>query len=134
MIRRIEQPKPQNSKSELVRGTIQQINDRGIKVNDRWYNFSKFLKEKPEIAPNDNVVFLADQNFISKFIAVEKQPKQPAEAKPPETTTAETLLLEALRSAVSIASTLESEVSIKFSTQDIIKLALTLFIQKSSEI
>jgi len=131
MIRRIEQQKPQNSKSELVRGTIQQINDRGIKVNDRWYNYSKFLKEKPEIAVNDNVVFLAVQNFISKFIAIEKQVEKSSEPLSP---TPEKILLESLRSAVSIASTLEKEVSIKFSTQDIIKLALTLFIQRASEI
>jgi len=108
--------------SEVITGIVQQVNDRGIKVGDRWYNYSKFLAEKPSIAVNDTVKFAVSNGFIVNFIAVEK----PTEPKPSER---ETQLLEALRSAVKIASTLEGEVSIKFSTQDIIKLALTLIIQ-----
>jgi len=123
MIKRINN---ENSKTESIAGTVQAVNENGIKVNDRWFNFSKFLESKPQLEVNDNVEFLASKNFIMKFINISK-PQNPEIQETPET-----LLLQALRSAVTIASTLENEVSIKFSTQDIIKLALTLFIQKSS--
>ena len=123
MIKRINN---ENSKTESIAGTVQAVNENGIKVNDRWFNFSKFLESKPQLEVNDNVEFLASKNFIMKFINISK-PQNPEIQETPEI-----LLLQALRSAVTIASTLENEVSIKFSTQDIIKLALTLFIQKSS--
>jgi hypothetical protein len=107
---------------------IESLNERGIKVNDRWYNFSKFLNEKPSLAENSEVEFIASGDFITKFLNVQTPtPETNADAD-----NSENLLLESLRSAVKIASVLESEVSIKFSTNDIIKLALTLFIQKSS--
>ncbi len=108
-------------RQEVITGKVQQLNEKGIKVNDRWYNFSKFLNKKPDLAVNDFVKFAVSNGFITGFIAIEKPDQPPAQDK-------ETQLLEALRSAVKIASTLEGEVSIKFSTQDIIKLALTLFI------
>jgi len=115
------------AKTEVVAGTVQAVNDKGIKVNDRWYNFSRFLQEKPQIEARDEVEFLAsDSGFIVKFLNVSKNKETENQDE------AENLLLNALRSAVKISSLIESEVSIKFSTNDIIKLALTLFIQKSS--
>ncbi len=136
MIKRIE-PQNKNSNSQIVKGTIQQINEKGLKVNDRWFNFSKFLsrQEKPKLNSGDAVEFLANGGFITKFISIEKsqtQEEQNAEAK--ALPSGDAILLESLRSAVQIASVIESEVSIKFSTQDIIKLALTLFIQKSTNL
>jgi len=127
MIKRIENNKQNNlQKYQVVKGKVEGINDKGVKVNDRWYNFSKFLNEKPQIPENSEVEFIASGDFITKFLNIQQ---------PPASTDADAdeLLLNALRSAVKIASIIESEVSIKFSTQDIIKLALTLFIQKSSE-
>ncbi len=106
--------KPNN---ETIIGKVQQVNERGLKVNDRWYNFSRFLTQKPNIAVNDTVKLIVSNGFIMDFTIEEKEENR------------ETMLLEALRSAVKIASILENEVPIKFSTQDIIKLALTLFIQ-----
>jgi hypothetical protein len=125
MIKRIKDG-VKEAKTEVVAGTVQAVNDKGIKVNDRWYNFSRFLQEKPQIEAKDEVEFLAsDSGFIVKFLNVSSKETENQDE-------AENLLLNALRSAVKITSILESEVSIKFSTQDIIKLALTLFIQKSS--
>jgi hypothetical protein len=126
MIKRINNG-VKETKTEVVAGTVQAVNDKGIKINDRWYNFSRFLQEKPQIEAKDEVEFLAsDSGFIVKFLNVSKNKETENQDE------AENLLLNALRSAVKITSILESEVSIKFSTQDIIKLALTLFIQKSS--
>jgi hypothetical protein len=126
MIKRIKDG-VKEAKTEVVAGTVQAVNEKGIKVNDRWYNFSRFLQEKPQIEAKDEVEFLAsDSGFIVKFLNVSKNKETENQDE------AENLLLNALRSAVKISSLIESEVSIKFSTQDIIKLALTLFIQKSS--
>jgi hypothetical protein len=126
MIKRINNG-AKEAKTEVVAGTVQAINEKGIKVNDRWYNFSRFLQEKPQIEAKDEVEFLAsDSGFIVKFLNVSKNKETENQDE------AENLLLNALRSAVKISSLIESEVSIKFSTNDIIKLALTLFIQKSS--
>ena len=125
MIKRINNG-AKETKTEVVAGTVQAVNEKGIKVNDRWYNFSRFLQERPQIEAKDEVEFLAsDSGFIVKFLNVSSKETENQDE-------AENLLLNALRSAVKITSILESEVSIKFSTQDIIKLALTLFIQKSS--
>ncbi len=131
MIKRIE-PQNQNSNSQIniVKGTVQQANERGLKVNDRWFNFSKFLQEKPKLDTGDAVEFLTSKNFITKFISVKPHEEPHRE----DNNDGENILLESLRSAVKIASLVESEVSIKFSTQDIIKLALTLFIQKSANL
>jgi hypothetical protein len=127
MIKRVEKtngkPAKEPRKYQVVKGMIESLNERGIKVNDRWYNFSKFLNEKPSLAENSEVEFIASGDFITKFLSVQTPtPETNADAD-----NSETLLLESLRSAVKIASVLESEVSIKFSTNDIIKLALTLF-------
>jgi len=127
MIKRIEkQNNGKPSTAKVVSGRVESVNEKGLKVNSHWYNFSKFLNDKPEIRQNDEIEFLASGDFITKFLNV-----QPATSEN-NTDDSENLLLESLRSAVKIASILESEVSIKFSTNDIIKLALTLFIQKSS--
>jgi hypothetical protein len=126
MIKRINNG-AKETKTEVVAGTVQAVNEKGIKVNDRWYNFSRFLQEKPQIEAKDEIEFLAsDSGFIVKFLNLSKNKETENQDE------AENLLLNSLRSAVKITSILESEVSIKFSTQDIIKLALTLFIQKSS--
>jgi hypothetical protein len=134
MIKRIEKTngkpaKEPQKKYQVVKGMIESLNERGIKVNARWYNFSKFLNEKPSLAENSEVEFIASGDFITKFLSVQTPTPASTDA---DADNSENLLLESLRSAVKIASVLESEVSIKFSTNDIIKLALTLFIQKSS--
>jgi hypothetical protein len=133
MIKRVEKtngkPAKEPRKYQVVKGMIESLNERGIKVNDRWYNFSKYLADKPELAENSEVEFIASGDFITKFLNVQTPTPASTDA---DADNSENLLLESLRSAVKIASVLESEVSIKFSTNDIIKLALTLFIQKSS--
>jgi len=130
MIKRVEkQNNGKPSTAKVVSGRVESVNEKGLKVNSHWYNYSKFLTEKPQIKPSDEVEFMASGDFITRFLSV--QTPTPASTNA-DADNSETLLLESLRSAVKIASVLESEVSIKFSTNDIIKLALTLFIQKSS--
>jgi hypothetical protein len=127
MIKRVEkQNNGKPSTAKVVSGRVESVNEKGLKVNSHWYNYSKFLSQKPEIRENDEVEFMTSGDFITKFLNVQHQTTES------ENDDADGLLLNSLRSAVKIASIIESEVSIKFSTQDIIKLALTLFIQKSS--
>jgi len=126
MIKRIENKSNSKPIATVVKGKVESLNEKGLKVNSHWYNYSKFLSQKPEIRENDEVEFMTSGDFITKFLNV-----QPATSEN-NADDSENLLLESLRSAVKIASLIESEVSIKFSTNDIIKLALTLFIQKSS--
>jgi hypothetical protein len=126
MIKRIENKNNSKPTATVVKGKVESLNEKGLKVNSHWYNYSKFLSQKPEIRENDEVEFMTSGDFITKFLNV-----QPATSEN-NADDSENLLLESLRSAVKIASLIESEVSIKFSTNDIIKLALTLFIQKSS--
>jgi hypothetical protein len=126
MIKRIENKSNSKPTATVVKGKVESLNEKGLKVNSDWYNYSKFLSQKPEIRENDEVEFMTSGDFITKFLNVQHQTTES------ENDDADGLLLNSLRSAVKIASIIESEVSIKFSTQDIIKLALTLFIQKSS--
>jgi hypothetical protein len=126
MIKRIENKSNSKPTATVVKGKVESLNEKGLKVNSHWYNYSKFLSQRPEIRENDEVEFMTSGDFITKFLNV-----QPATSEN-NADDSENLLLESLRSAVKIASLIESEVSIKFSTNDIIKLALTLFIQKSS--
>jgi hypothetical protein len=120
MIQRLEK-----NGEERVKGIVQATGRNSIKVNDKWYTFSKFLSEAPQLNVGENIEFISSRNFITKIIAISK-PNGKTEAE-----NVEEKLLNALRSAASIASILEKEVSIKFSAQDIIKLAITLFIQNS---
>jgi hypothetical protein len=129
MIKGIENKNNSKPTATFVKGKVESLNEKGLKVNSHWYNYSKFLTEKPQIKPSDEVEFMASGDFITKFLSVQTPTPASTDA---DADNSETLLLESLRSAVKIASVLESEVSIKFSTNDIIKLALTLFIQKSS--
>jgi hypothetical protein len=129
MIKRIENKSNSKPTATVVKGKVESLNEKGLKVNSHWYNYSKFLTEKPQIKPSDEVEFMASGDFITKFLSVQTPTPASTDA---DADNSENLLLESLRSAVKIASVLESEVSIKFSTNDIIKLALTLFIQKSS--
>jgi len=52
MIKRIEKqngkPAKEPRKYQVVKGMIESLNEKGIKVNDRWYNFSVSF-EKPKL-------------------------------------------------------------------------------------
>jgi hypothetical protein len=77
MIKRINNG-AKETKTEVVAGTVQAVNEKGIKVNDRWYNFSRFLQEKPQIEAKDEIEFLASdsRNFVTKIIAISKPNKR----------------------------------------------------------
>jgi hypothetical protein len=98
MIKRIENKSNSKPTATVVKGKVESLNEKGLKVNSHWYNFSKFLNDKPEIRQNDEIEFLASGDFITKFLNV-----QPATSEN-NADDSENLLLESLRSAVKIAS------------------------------
>ena len=155
-----------------VSGTIERVNEKGIKVNGEWFNFSKFMSSVPTLREGDLIEFKSSKNFInevSKVTPTNGCAKSVAAAAPkaPETkvTTKEESkpdkpgplnappspkdpprkdepvgdtdygrgdrdeLLKCLKDAVHITEQVDSA---RFSTQDIIKLALTLFIHRAA--
>ena len=154
-----------------VSGTIERVNEKGIKVNGEWFNFSKFMSSVPTLREGDLIEFKSSKNFInevSKVSSANGSAKSatvaPKASEAPESTKSETKaegpvqsaappspkdpprkqapdadlghgesdreeLLKCLKDAVHITEQVDSA---RFSTQDIIKLALTLFINRTA--
>ena len=170
-----------------ISGTIERVNENGIKVNGEWFNFSKFMSNVPVLhvpsetfymsgsrlcGKGDLIEFKSSKNFInevSKVTPANGSAKAASSAAPkaPETKEApkdegkpdksgpstappspkgpprkdepagdpvhgesdRDELLKCLKDAVHITEQVDSA---RFSTQDIIKLALTLFIHRAA--
>ena len=154
-----------------VSGTIERVNEKGIKVNGEWFNFSMFMSSVPNLREGDLIEFKSSKNFINEVSKVSPangsaksataapkaydtlatpnseskvdgpgpsnappSPKDPPRKDEPagdpehgESDREE--LLKCLKDAVHITEQLES---VRFSTQDILKLALTLFIHRTA--
>ena len=155
-----------------ISGTIERVNEKGIKVNGEWFNFSKFMSNVPVLHEGDKIEFNSSKNFINEVSKVtpangSAKAVSSAAAKTPETKEAmkdedkpdkpspssdphspkdpprkdepsgdpvhgesdRDELLKCLKDAVHITEQIDSA---RFSTQDIIKLALTLFIHRTA--
>ncbi len=154
-----------------VSGTIERVNDKGIKVNGEWFNFSKFMSSVPTLREGDLIEFKSSKNFINEVSKVtpangsaksdgaipkasgtaefpkneskangqapSSAPPYPKDPPRKEVPTADSghgesdreELLRCLKDAVHITEQVDSA---RFSTQDIIKLALTLFIHRTA--
>ena len=154
-----------------VSGTIERVNEKGIKVNGEWFNFSKFMSSVPTLREGDMIEFKSSKNFINEVSKVSPangfaksataapkasdtlatpkseskaigsdassappSPKDPPRKQAPDegpghSESDREELLNCLKDAVHITEQLES---VRFSTQDILKLALTLFIHRTA--
>ena len=154
-----------------VSGTIERVNEKGIKVNGEWFNFSKFMSTVPTLREGDLIEFKSSKNFINEVSKVtpangsaKSATAAPKASEAPETPKSESNadgqapssappspkesprkeipaadpthsesdrdeLLRCLKDAVHITEQVDSA---RFSTQDIIKLALTLFIHRTA--
>ena len=154
-----------------VSGTIERVNEKGIKVNGEWFNFSKFMSSVPNLREGDLIEFKSSKNFINEVSRVspangsaKSATAAPKASEAPETPKSESKadgpspsspppspkdpprkqspdvdsghgesdreeLLKCLKDAVHITEQVDSA---RFSTQDIIKLALTLFIHRTA--
>jgi len=146
-----------------ISGVIERINEKGIKVNGEWWNFSKFSKNNPILKEGDRIEFKSSKNFINEVTnivpangsAAASDSKPKSEAKPSETKEPKVeaptskdegsrkdppqkkepekdyeVLGNCLKDAVYITDDIHE---VKFSTTDIVKLALTLFIHRTSQ-
>lgn len=154
-----------------VSGTIERVNEKGIKVNGEWFNFSKFMSSVPNLREGDLIEFKSSKNFINEVSRVspangsaKSATAAPKASEAPETPKSESKadgpgpsnappspkdpprkeipaadsghgesdreeLLKCLKDAVHITEQVDSA---RFSTQDIIKLVLTLFIHRTA--
>ena len=154
-----------------VSGTIERVNEKGIKVNGEWFNFSKFMSNVPVLHEGDKIEFNSSKNFINEVSKVtpancsaksvaaapkvpeakenlknESKPDGQGPSAPPSSPNDPPRkddpagdtdrgpndrdeLLKCLKDAVHITEQVDSA---RFSTQDIIKLALTLFIHRTA--
>ncbi len=154
-----------------VSGTIERVNEKGIKVNGEWFNFSKFMSSVPALREGDLIEFKSSKNFINEVSKVSPangsgkvataapkasvapetpksesktdgpgpssappSPNDPPRKKAPDPGSGHDEsdreeLLRCLKDAVQITEQVDST---RFSTQDIIKLALTLFIHRTA--
>lgn len=155
-----------------VSGTIERVNEKGIKVNGEWFNFSKFMSNVPVLREGDLIEFKSSKNFINEVSKVtpangsaksvagavtktpdtkdtpkdESNPEKPRQSSAPPSPknpprkdepaadadhgqSDRDELLRCLKDAVHITEQIDSA---RFSTQDIIKLALTLFIHRTA--
>ena len=148
-----------------ISGTVERANEKGIKVNGEWFNFSKFMSNVPVLHEGDMIEFKSSKNFINEVSKVTPangsakiassvapktsetkeapkdesrpdnrvpssappSPKDPPQKQEPEND--RDALLKCLKDAVQITEQVDSA---RFSTQDIIKLALTLFIHRTA--
>ena len=166
----LQQIEKKTSKVPVI-GTIERVNEKGIKVNGEWFNFSKFMSSVPTLREGDLIEFKSSKNFINEVSKVspangsaKSATAAPNASEAPETPKSETKtdgpgpssappspkdaprnevpaadsshgesdrdeLLNCLKDAVHITEQVDSA---RFSTQDIIKLALTLFIHRTA--
>ncbi|HEX3035283.1 MAG TPA: hypothetical protein VHT73_09135 [Thermodesulfobacteriota bacterium] len=53
---------------EEIKGTVEKVNPKGIRVDGRWYNYSKYIEEEiPEVNEGDKVKIDVKGDWIMKF-------------------------------------------------------------------
>jgi hypothetical protein len=40
---------------ERIKGTVERVNPRGVRIDGRWYNYSKYIKNTPKVNEGDEV-------------------------------------------------------------------------------
>lgn len=53
---------------EEIKGTVEKVNPKGIRVDGRWFNYSKYIEEEiPEINEGDKVKIDVKGDWIMRF-------------------------------------------------------------------
>ncbi|HSE84283.1 MAG TPA: hypothetical protein VLB01_07025 [Thermodesulfobacteriota bacterium] len=53
---------------EEIKGTVERVNPKGIRVDGRWFNYSKYIEEEiPEINEGDKVKIDVKGDWIMRF-------------------------------------------------------------------
>lgn len=60
---------------EEVRGTVEKINSKGVKIHGRWYNYSKYMEEDaPKLNEGDEIRVDVNGDWIMRFKSLSRQP------------------------------------------------------------
>src|ERR671924_75529 len=53
---------------EEIKGTVEKVNPKGIRVDGRWFNYSKYIEEEiPEVNEGDKVKIDVKGDWIMRF-------------------------------------------------------------------
>jgi hypothetical protein len=55
---------------EQIQGAVEKVNPKGIKIHGKWFNYSKYMKETPDVNEGDEVLATLDGDFIMKLRVV----------------------------------------------------------------
>jgi len=53
--------------NEKIQGVIERINQKGIRIDGTWYNYSKHMKESPTVNVGDEIIVEVDRDWIMKM-------------------------------------------------------------------
>jgi hypothetical protein len=67
---------------EEVRGTVEKINPKGVKIDGRWYNYSKYMEEDaPKLNEGDEIRVDVNGDWIMRFKSPSHQPSDTGEER-----------------------------------------------------
>ena len=59
---------------EEVRGTVEKINPKGVKIDGRWYNYSKYMQEDaPKLNEGDEIRVDVNGDWIMRFKSLSRE-------------------------------------------------------------
>ena len=68
---------------EEIKGTIEKINPKGVKIDGRWYNYSKYMQEgTPRVNEGDEVKVDVNGDWIMRFKVLSRQSSETREDRP----------------------------------------------------
>jgi hypothetical protein len=60
---------------EEVKGIVEKINSKGVRIDGRWYNYSKYMQEDaPELNEGDEIRVDVNGDWIMRFKSLSHQP------------------------------------------------------------
>src|SRR5882724_7124269 len=65
---------------EEVKGIVEKINPKGVKIDGRWYNYSKYMQENaPKLNEGDEIRVDVNGDWIMRFKSLSRQPSDARE-------------------------------------------------------
>jgi hypothetical protein len=64
---------------ERIKGTVERVNPRGVRIDGKWYNYSKYIKKTPKVNEGDDVEVEVNEDWITRFKVLSRQPSETRE-------------------------------------------------------
>ena len=61
---------------EKIKGTVEKANPKGVRIDGKWRNYSKYMKEVPRVNERDEVEVDVDGDWIMGLKALSRQPSE----------------------------------------------------------